>query len=159
MNTERNHRADALLLISCSFAVATSNSVIFAALGDLQDKYKFADSGLGFIAGAGFLSGFLVQLFVAPFADRGHTKRLIMMGMVIGAFGSLLMATGSSLPQFVLARAVIGSSFGFVFPAVRALVACRVCIIWSGEPAFHVHHFIPLFPSSSYFNRLSQTKF
>ncbi|MFM1839501.1 MAG: hypothetical protein RIS37_767, partial [Actinomycetota bacterium] len=42
MNTERNHRADALLLMSCSFAVATSNSVIFAALGDLQDKYKFA---------------------------------------------------------------------------------------------------------------------
>ena len=123
MLIERNHRSDALLLMACSFAVATSNSVIFAALGDLQDKYKFADSGLGLIAGAGFLSGFLVQLFVAPYADRGHTKRLIMAGMIIGAIGSLIMATGSSLPQFVLARAVIGSSFGFVFPAVRALIA------------------------------------
>ena len=95
MIIERNHRSDALLLMACSFAVATSNSVIFAALGDLQDKYKFADSGLGLIAGAGFLSGFLVQLFIAPYADRGHTKRLIMAGMVIGAFGSLIMATGS----------------------------------------------------------------
>ena len=123
MLIERNHRSDALLLMACSFAVATSNSVIFAALGDLQDKYKFADFGLGLIAGAGFLSGFIVQLFVAPFADRGHTKRLIMAGMMIGAFGSLLMATGSSLPQFIIARAVIGSSFGFVFPAVRALIA------------------------------------
>ena len=108
MILERNNRADALLLMASSFAVATTNSVIFAALGDLQDKYKFADSGLGLIAGAGFLSGFLVQLFVAPFADRGHTKRLIMAGMLIGACGSVLMATGDSLLQFVLARAVIG---------------------------------------------------
>ena len=44
---ERDHRADALLLMACSFAVATSNSVIFAALGDLQDTYGFPDSGLG----------------------------------------------------------------------------------------------------------------
>jgi MFS family permease len=120
---ERDHRADALLLMSCSFAVATSNSVIFAALGDLQDTYGFPDSGLGLIAGSGFLAGLLVQLFVSPFADRGHTKRLIMGGMLLGALGSLLMAFGTGLPQFVLARAVIGSAFGFVFPAVRALIS------------------------------------
>ena len=84
---ERDHRADALLLMACSFAVATSNSVIFAALGDLQDTYGFPDSGLGLIAGSGFLTGFLVQLFVSPFADRGHTKRLIMGGMLLGALG------------------------------------------------------------------------
>ena len=67
---ERDHRADTLLLMACSFAVATSNSVIFAALGDLQDTYGFPDSGLGLIAGSGFLAGLLVQLFVSPFADR-----------------------------------------------------------------------------------------
>lgn len=91
--------------------------------GRLARHLRFPDSGLGLIAGSGFLTGFLVQLFVSPFADRGHTKRLIMGGMLLGAMGSLLMAFGTGLPQFVLARAVIGSSFGFVFPAVRALIA------------------------------------
>lgn len=118
-----DHRGDLWLLLACSFGAATANSVIFAALGDLQDTYHFADFGLGLIAGAGFLTGLLVQLFISPFADRGHAKRLIVIGLVIAAVGSVLFAIGTSLIEFVLARAVVGSSFGFVFPAVRALAS------------------------------------
>ncbi|MEO8162551.1 MAG: MFS transporter [Ilumatobacteraceae bacterium] len=118
-----DHRADLWLLLACSFGTATANSVIFAALGDLQDTYHFADSGLGLIAGAGFLTGLLVQLFIAPFADRGHSKHLIIIGLVLAGFGSVLFSTGTTLTQFIIARAVVGSSFGFVFPAVRALAA------------------------------------
>lgn len=114
---------DLWLLLACSFGTATANSVIFAALGDLQDTYNFAASGLGLIAGAGFLTGLLVQLFIAPYADRGHAKRLIIIGLILAGTGSVLFATGSSLAHFVVARAVVGSSFGFVFPAVRALAA------------------------------------
>ena len=119
----RDHKADAFLLMFCSFGIATANSVIFAALGDIQDKFGFATSSLGLISGAGFLSGFVMQLFIAPYADRGHAKRLIMLGLLVSAFGAILMATSTSLVQFVLARAVIGSSFGLVMPAVRALIA------------------------------------
>ena len=118
-----DHRTDLWLLLACSLGTATANSVIFAALGDLQDTYHFADSGLGLIAGAGFLTGFLVQLFIAPFADRGHAKHLIVIGLVLAGVGSVLFSTGTSLTQFIFARAVVGSSFGFVFPAVRALAA------------------------------------
>ena len=121
--TTADHRADLWLLLACSFGTATANSVIFAALGDLQDTYHFADSGLGLIAGAGFLTGLLVQLFIAPFADRGHAKRLIIIGLILAGVGSLMFSTGSTLIQFIIARAVVGSSFGFVFPAVRALAA------------------------------------
>lgn len=121
--TTADHRADLWLLLACSFGTATANSVIFAVLGDLQDTYHFADSGLGLIAGAGFLTGLLVQLFIAPFADRGHSKRLIIIGLVLAGVGSLMFSTGTTLFQFVIARAVVGSSFGFVFPAVRALAA------------------------------------
>jgi MFS family permease len=62
-------------------------------------------------------------MFVAPLGDRGHSKRLIMAGLLLGAVGSLLFATGSNLATFVVARGIIGSAFGFVFPAVRALIA------------------------------------
>ena len=120
---ELQHRGDLLLLLTCSFGTATANSVIFAVLGDLQDAYKFAPSGLGLIAGSGFLMGLLVQLFIAPYADRGHSKRLIVIGLTLAGTGSVLFATGENLVQFVFARAVVGSSFGFVFPAVRAIAA------------------------------------
>jgi MFS family permease len=112
-----------VLLMATSLAVATSNSVIFAALSDLQDEFGFSSAGLGLIAGTGFLAGLLVNLFLAPLSDRGHSKRLIMLGMTLGAIGSVLLAFGESLGQFVFARAVIGSSFGLVFPSVRALLA------------------------------------
>jgi MFS family permease len=112
-----------VLLMATSLAVATSNSVIFAALSDLQDTYGFADSGLGLIAGTGFLAGFLVNLFLAPLSDKGFAKRMIMIGMVLGATGSVLLALGETLVQFIVARAVIGAAFGLVFPAVRALLA------------------------------------
>ena len=123
MSLERNHRADATLLMFCSFGTATSNSLIFAGMSDLQDTYGFSSIGLGAIAGMGFLSGLIVQMFVAPLGDRGHAKRLIMAGLLFGTIGSLLFAIGSNLPTFVIARGVIGSAFGFVFPAVRALIA------------------------------------
>ncbi|MHB1089877.1 MAG: MFS transporter [Ilumatobacteraceae bacterium] len=118
-----DHRADLWLLLACSFGTATANSVIFAALGDLQDTYRFAASGLGLIAGAGFLTGLLVQLFIAPYADRGHAKHLIVIGLILAGAGSVLFSTGTTLTHFIFARAVVGSSFGFVFPAVRALAA------------------------------------
>jgi len=118
-----DHRADLWLLLACSFGTATANSVIFAALGDLQDTYHFADSGLGLIAGAGFLTGLLVQLFIAPYADRGHAKRLIIFGLLLAGVGSVLFSIGTTLSHFIFARAIVGSSFGFVFPAVRALAA------------------------------------
>lgn len=122
-STASEQKGDLLLLLTCSFGTATANSVIFAVLGDLQDTYKFAPSGLGFIAGSGFLMGLLVQLFIAPYADRGHSKRLIVIGLMLAGTGSVLFATGDNLVQFIFARAVVGSSFGFVFPAVRAIAA------------------------------------
>ncbi len=121
--TTASQRSVIVLLMATSLAVATSNSVIFAALSDLQDEYGFSSTGLGLIAGTGFLAGLVVNLFLAPLSDRGHAKRLIMLGMVLGATGSALLGFGESLGQFIFARAVLGSSFGLVFPSVRALLA------------------------------------
>jgi DHA1 family multidrug resistance protein-like MFS transporter len=121
--TKVAERGVIFLLMATSLAVATSNSVIFAALSDLQDTYGFAASGLGLIAGTGFLAGFIVNLFLAPQSDKGYAKHMIMIGMVLGATGSVLLALGESLNEFIVARAVIGAAFGLVFPAVRALLA------------------------------------
>jgi len=62
-------------LLLCGFSVPVANSMVFPALSDLQDEYGFADSGLGLIAASGFLASLIVQLFLAPYADRGKPKR------------------------------------------------------------------------------------
>ena len=110
-------------LLVCGFGVPMSNSMIFPALSDLQDKYRFSDAGLGYIAASGFLASLIVQLTVAPLADRRNPKSMVLAGVVFAVAGSVLFAFGGSLPVFVVARAIAGSSLGMSGPAVRALAA------------------------------------
>lgn len=111
------------VLMFASGATAVSNSIIFAALGDLQDTYGFADIGLGVIAGIGFLVGLLTQVFVAPLADSHKPKSLMVIGLAFAAAGSLVFALGDTLWQFVIGRAIVGVSFGCTQPAARAIAA------------------------------------
>lgn len=110
-------------LLVCGFAVPVSNSMIFPALSDLQDKYGFNDAGLGLIAAAGFATSFVVQLFLAPRADKGHPKRFVLAALLLAALGSALFAFGESLAMFIVARAVAGASLGASGPAIRAIAA------------------------------------
>ena len=74
---KQDHRADLLLLLFSVFATAAANSVVFASMSELQEKYGYADSALGLIAGTGFALGLVVQLFVAPLADPQHMSRTV----------------------------------------------------------------------------------
>ena len=123
MTTKENQRADLLLLLFSVFATASANSVVFASMSELQEQYKYADSALGLIAGTGFAMGLVVQLFVAPLADRGHGKKLIQFGLALAALGSVIFALGDSLLIFIVGRGIVGASIGLTFPAVRALAA------------------------------------
>ena len=110
-------------LLVCGFGVPVSNSMIFPALSDLQDRYGFSDAGLGYIAASGFLASLIVQLTVAPLADRKSPKVMVLSGLVLAATGSVMFAFGGSLAAFVVARAVAGASLGTSGPALRALAA------------------------------------
>ena len=110
-------------LLICGFAVPVSNSMIFPALSDLQDEFGFSDAGLGIIAAAGFLASFVVQLFLAPYADRGKPKRFVLGALILAALGSVLFALGTTLWSLVIARAITGASLGTSGPTIRAIVA------------------------------------
>ncbi|CAB4805760.1 unannotated protein [freshwater metagenome] len=115
--------ADLFLLLFCTFSTAAANSVVFASMSELQEKYGYADSALGLIAGTGFALGLVVQLFVAPLADRGHGRKLIQLGLALAGIGSVVFVFGDSLGWFIVGRAIVGASLGCTFPAVRALAA------------------------------------
>ena len=115
--------ADLFLLLFCTFSTAAANSVVFASMSELQEKYGYADSALGLIAGTGFALGLVVQLFVATLADRGHGRKLIQVGLALAGIGSVVFVFGDSLSWFIVGRAFVGASLGCTFPAVRALAA------------------------------------
>ena len=112
-----------VILLGASALLAASNSVIFALLGNLQDRYGFSDIGLGMITAAGFGASFVVQLTIAPLADRGHPKRLLLAGTTLSVAGNLAFAASSGLWSLIGARALIGAASGCFLPAARALVA------------------------------------
>jgi MFS family permease len=108
-----------LLIATASIGIA--NSVVFTLLSDLQDKYGFSDVGLGLIAGSGFLVGLIGQLLLAPFADRGHSKLLLLAGLGMAVAGSVMFALSSTLLMLVVSRMVVGFSNSLFLPASRAI--------------------------------------
>ena len=103
-------------------ALALSNGAVFALLADFQDRFGFPGWGLGLIAGAAFASGFAAQVGLAPLADRGHAKQLLLAGLVTAATGTVLMGVGSHLWAFVAARVLTGIGYGMYIPAARRAV-------------------------------------
>ncbi len=73
-------RRTQFVLLASTGMLSASGSVVFALMGNLQDEYGFADIGLGIIAATGFAMSFLVQILIAPLADKGHTKTLLLAG-------------------------------------------------------------------------------
>lgn len=103
-------------------ALALSNGAVFALLADLQDRFGFSSLGLGLVAGASFASGFAAQVALAPLADRGHAHRLLVVGLVTAAAGTLLMGVGSHVAVFVVARLLTGVGYGMYIPAARRAI-------------------------------------
>ena len=109
-------------LLAATASIGIANSVVFSLLSDLQDRYGFGDSGLGLIAGAGMAIGFVSQLALAPLADRGHSKRLLLAGLLVVALGfglgALRAAVAHNAGFVALNRALANDSDGDVTAAV-----------------------------------------
>jgi MFS family permease len=102
--------------------MASGYGVMFTVLDDFRDEYGITESRLGLIVGIGFISSFLAQVFLAPIADRGHARRLVVIGLGVNVLGLLCLAFGETLSVLMLGRFVSGLGLGMVFPAIRRIV-------------------------------------
>ena len=102
--------------------MASGYGVMFTVLDDFRDEYGIEVHWLGMIVGVGFLSAFVAQIFLAPVADRGHARRLVLTGMLLNVGGLLAMAFGASLVPLLIGRFVSGIGIGMAFPAIRRIV-------------------------------------
>ncbi|MEY2446312.1 MAG: transporter, family, tetracycline resistance protein [Ilumatobacteraceae bacterium] len=101
---------------------ASGYGVMFTVLDEFRDQYGISEGALGLIVAMGFLSSFLAQVTIAPLADRGHARVLIVIGMVLNVAGLLGMAYGTNVPVLLTARFVMGVGVGFAYPAARRIV-------------------------------------
>jgi MFS family permease len=98
---------------------------IYTLLADIRDEFGFSDRAVGVIAFAGFLTGFVAQVVLARFADRGHTALMLRTGVAVAAAGMAWTLVAEALWQWVGARLLLGLGSGTVGPAVRRLVIAR----------------------------------
>ncbi len=114
------------VLLAATATLTASTSVVFPLLAQLQDAYGLPTWSLGVISGAAFLAGLVSQLLLAPLADRGHARLLLLGGLGIAVVSGVLFGTGSTLWQLTLARLLAGVATGAFIPAARALASTMV---------------------------------
>ncbi len=113
------------LILTLQFAtaiLATSYGVMFTMLDDYRNEYSIAESGLGFVVAVGFFASFFSQVIIAPLADRGRAKQLLVLGFTLTVLGCLGMGFGSTLSILLVSRIVMGIGAGMALPALRRIV-------------------------------------
>ncbi len=103
-------------------SLAAGYGVLFAMLDDYRDEYGISESALGLVIGVGFFAGFVAQVVLAPLADRGHARRLVLIGMLLNVGGLIMMAVGTAIVPLLGGRLVAGIGIGMAVPALRRIV-------------------------------------
>jgi MFS family permease len=113
------------LLLALFVAIAVKSSaygVMFTMLDDYREQFGISEASLGFVIAIGFFTAFFAQLTIAPLADRGMSRRLIFVGLVLAIVGNFAMAFADTLPELLGARFVSGVGLGCALPAMRRVI-------------------------------------
>ncbi len=103
-----------------TFLVCSAGGLVFPLLADLQDAHGLPTWGLGAISALYFAGAVGGQLVLAPLADRGHARTLLLAGVGLAVAAMVGFAVAGVLWQFCLARLLSGLAAGSFLPATRA---------------------------------------
>ena len=103
-------------------------SSVFALLAELEDRYGLSTQGLGFIAGASFITALITQLWLSRYADRGHARLLLRAAVLTAGAGLLWFSLATELWQFIAARSLLGAGVGMLVPPAR-----RAIVLTAGD--------------------------
>jgi MFS family permease len=113
------------LILTLQVATAVMSmtyGIMFTMLDDYRDEYGISESGLGLVLAIGFFAAFVGQIGLAPLADHGHARRMMISGFTLVIVGCLVMATGTTLIALLVGRSVMGIGGGMSLPALRKIV-------------------------------------
>lgn len=114
-------------IYATNYLLAAALGVVFVFLEDVQTEYGLSDLDIGLIAGLGFGASFVVQLVLAPLADRGKTGPLVVFALLTGIVGLLGFGFGSTVLVLAVSRGLGGIGMGlFSLLARKALIGVNV---------------------------------
>ena len=102
--------------------LAAGYGVLFTMLDNYRDTYGIGEGALGSIIGVGFFAGFVAQMLLAPIADRGRARQVLLSGMFLNVLGLVIMAIATAFVPLLLGRIVMGIGVGMAMPAIRRIV-------------------------------------
>jgi MFS family permease len=103
-------------------SLAAGYGVLFTIVDDYRDDYGISETAIGVVIGIGFIAAFLSQLVIAPLADRGHARAVVLFGVAINVVGLLLMGFSTTLVPILIGRFISGVGIGAAIPAARRIV-------------------------------------
>ncbi len=103
-------------------ALSMGYGSVFTLLAEIEEEYGVSGIEIGLIAGAGLYAGVIAQVGLARFADKGHIRLLVHMGIIVAMISMLGMAMAGQAWQFIAARFFFGAGVGMVAPAVRRIL-------------------------------------
>ena len=107
-------------------AIGAVVSMGYGVVFSLTDNYRDADGispgAIGLVIGIGFLSGFFAQVLLAPLADRGHARAMVLGGLAMYVAGLVAMAFSHEVWNLLGSRFTMGIGAGMVGPASRRMV-------------------------------------
>jgi MFS family permease len=118
-------RSHGSVLVTFGLVLATmamGYGALFSMLDDIRDTYGVEETALGAVIGMGFFAGFLAQVLIAPLADRGHARVLVLVGMGLNVAGLVMLAAARDFVPLLAGRFVMGIGVGMAVPAVRRIV-------------------------------------
>ncbi|MFC9971162.1 MFS transporter [Spirillospora sp. NPDC127200] len=114
----------ALLTVTClgQFMVLLDNTIVGAALPDMQERLHTQLTGLQWIVDAYVLLVAMLLLSGGVFADRFGRKRLFLTGVVVFTAASVLCAVAPSIGWLIAGRVAQGIGAAALSPASLALL-------------------------------------
>jgi MFS family permease len=112
-------------LLVVSAGVTIGFGAIFALLPDYQRELHFPTWGLGAAVTASFLAGFVAQVGLSRYADRGFGRAMLVGGVLVSVGGLLWLGFAQHLAELIGARVVLGLGEGAFVPAARRVVIER----------------------------------
>ncbi|WP_189269968.1 MFS transporter, partial [Actinomadura citrea] len=115
----------ALLTVTClgQFMVLLDNTIVSAALPDMQERLQTQLTGLQWIVDAYVLLVAMLLLSGGVFADRFGRKRMYLAGVVVFTAASVLCAAAPSIGWLIVGRVLQGVGAAALSPASLTLLA------------------------------------
>ncbi|MEM9176460.1 MAG: MFS transporter [Myxococcota bacterium] len=111
-----------LPLFLVTFTLAVGYAFIYSLTAVIRSRFGISETGIGWIGGIGFAAGFVSMVSLSRYADRGHTKVMLRVGVGLVLLGNAGMIFASDLSGFLASRTLLGLGGGLFTPAVRRLV-------------------------------------